>query len=94
MADFRLQIVTTERVVFDGIVTSIIAPGASGYLGVLANHAPLLTTLVPGTLTVRHGDQVTLYHITGGFLEVNQNVATLLADSLETLGLEEQRSVI
>lgn len=83
MADFRLQIVTTERVVYDDDVTSIIAPGGAGYLGVLANHAPLLTTLKDGTLTIRKGDRVSEHAVVGGFLEVNNNVATLLVDSAE-----------
>ncbi|KPL05529.1 hypothetical protein AMJ85_11720 [candidate division BRC1 bacterium SM23_51] len=83
MADYRLQIVTPERVVFDENVTSIIAPGEAGYLGVLARHAPLLTTLAEGKLTVRRGEQVSEYRVSRGFLEVYHNVATLLVDSIE-----------
>ncbi|MCX8035741.1 MAG: ATP synthase F1 subunit epsilon [Candidatus Sumerlaeia bacterium] len=85
MPDFRLQIVTAERMVFDEDVTSIIAPGTVGYLGVLAHHAPLLTTLEPGRLTVRRGDHVRQYRISAGFLEVRNNVATILCDSLESV---------
>jgi len=91
MADFRLQIVTTERVVYDDTVTSIVVPGGRGYLGVLAHHAPLLTTLGAGELTIRKGQQTQLYRISGGFLEVNRNVATLLADSLEPVVQEAAR---
>jgi len=85
MAEFRLQIVTQERVVFDGDVSSIVAPGAAGYLGVLAHHAPLLTTLREGVLTVRRGEREETYRVSGGFLEVRDNVATLLADSIESV---------
>jgi len=85
MAEFRLQVVTPERVVFDETVTSIIAPGALGYLGVLAHHAPLLTTLAKGKLTIRSGDQITEYDVSGGFLEVAHNVATLLPDSIQAI---------
>jgi F-type H+-transporting ATPase subunit epsilon len=85
MADFKLQIVTAERIVFDDSVTSIIAPGAVGYLGVLAHHAPLLTTLSPGTLTIRRGEKhISQHRLSGGFLEVRDNVATVLCDSFET----------
>ena len=84
MADFRLQIVTPERVVSDEEVTSIIAPGTAGYLGVLAHHAPLLTTLRAGTLTIRRGEKISEYRVEGGFLEVSENVATLLVDAFET----------
>ena len=71
MADFRLQVVTPERMILDEMVTSIIAPGAAGYLGVLAHHAPLLTTLGDGRLTVRRGEEINEYRVSGGFLEVN-----------------------
>jgi F-type H+-transporting ATPase subunit epsilon len=83
MADYRLQIVTPEKVAYDEQVTSIIAPGGAGYLGVLAHHAPLLTTLRQGRLTIRQGEKTTVYQIDGGFLEVRDNVATLLADSFQ-----------
>lgn len=92
MADYRLQIVTPERVVFDDEVTSIVAPGAAGYLGVLAHHAPLLTTLRPGTLTIRRGEDVNEYHVESGFLEVSENTATLLVDAFEDLAAEERAS--
>jgi len=83
MADFKLHIVTPTQVVYDDTVTSIIAPGALGYLGVLAHHAPLITTLGTGTLTVRRADESREYQIAGGFLEVSNNVATILCDSFE-----------
>jgi len=86
MADFKLQVVTPERIVLDEMVASIIAPGALGYLGVLAHHAPLLTTLSSGRLTVRRADEIREYRIAGGFLEVSNNVATVLCDSLEATG--------
>ena len=84
--EFQLQIYTQVRKVYEGRVTSIIVPAATGYLGVLANHAPLLATLGEGKLTVKHNDESEEhYHVTGGFLEVRDNVATLLVDRLEDL---------
>jgi F-type H+-transporting ATPase subunit epsilon len=80
--EFRLQVYTQERKVIDEPVTSIIAPGEDGYLGVLADHAPLITTLGDGTLTIRRGETEREFHVSGGFLEVVENVATVLADSL------------
>lgn len=88
MADFQLQIYTQARKVYDGRVNSLIVPAASGYLGVLANHAPLVALLGDGTLTLkRAGGEERQAHLTGGFLEVHNNVATLLVDALGT-GLE------
>ena len=81
--NFKLELYTQERQVFTGEVTAITLPGEDGYLGVLAHHAPLLTTLGSGTLRVRTGAQESDYQISGGFLEVHGNRATILADRLE-----------
>ena len=86
MADFQIEIYTQEKQVFTGAIDSLVAPGEEGYLGVLAHHAPLLTTLGAGDLTLRHRGQVTQYRVSGGFLEVHANHATILADSLEEAG--------
>lgn len=81
---FTLEILTPRRTVFTGPVTSLVAPGALGYLGVLAHHAPLITTLVPGKITFRDADGKTssLQSQKGGLLEVFHNQATLLADEV------------
>ncbi len=85
---FDLRLLTPERTVLEMRVISIIAPGSEGYLGILANHAPLITALVPGKLTIRESDArgagEILFAISGGFLEVSDNVATILADALES----------
>lgn len=81
---FRLTIHTPEATVFDEDVISVTAPGSEGYLGVLARHAPLITGLVPGQMTIRRSDgQLDNYAVSGGFLEVADNRATLLADACE-----------
>ncbi|HET9234454.1 MAG TPA: ATP synthase F1 subunit epsilon [Candidatus Eisenbacteria bacterium] len=81
---FRLTVLTGERAVLDGNVQSLIAPGSEGYLGVLRNHAPLVTGLMPGKLTVTDlSGKVDEYAISGGFLEVRRNVATVLTDAIE-----------
>lgn len=49
---FKLSIVTTDGPVFEDTVTSIIAPGGLGYLGLLTDHTPIMTTLTPGVLTI------------------------------------------
>ncbi len=82
---FSLEILTPERTLFSGEVTSLVAPGALGYLGVLASHAPLVTTLVPGNITCRTaGGGLQIFRSAGaGFLEVYQSRAVLLADKIE-----------
>jgi len=81
---FRLTVLTEEKAVLDETVVSMIAPGTEGYLGVLRNHAALVTGLAPGKLTVtRPSRDPEAYAVSGGFLEIRHNVATLLADALE-----------
>jgi len=83
-AEFHLSILTPERSVFDGSVEYVQVPGTEGYLGVLAHHAALVTGLADGTLTVRKsGGAVESWHVSGGFFEVSNNQATVLADSLD-----------
>ncbi len=87
MAEFTFRLVTPQRVVFEGPVVSIQAPGSEGYLGVLAHHAPLITMLKEGKLEMRDpSGHVTAWHVTGGFLEVSNNRASALADSADPIG--------
>ncbi|HEX9751573.1 MAG TPA: ATP synthase F1 subunit epsilon [candidate division Zixibacteria bacterium] len=91
MTEFQLSIVTPEKTIFDQNVVSLIVPAAEGYLGVMAHHAPLITTLQPGKITITlstraegHDSGVELLlAISGGFLEVADNRATILADTAE-----------
>jgi len=80
---FELSILTPERSVFEGAVEYVQVPGSQGYLGVLAHHAPLVTALAPGTLGVRlAGGREESWQVEGGFFEVSNNRATVLADSV------------
>lgn len=86
MADqFHLNIITPEKTVFDGQIESLVAPGELGYLGVLAHHAPIVTTLVPGKITfrTRPGKTTSLNSKGRGFLEVSKDNAILILDSTE-----------
>ena len=78
---FDIRVITPEEVFFEGRSRSLIAPGYEGYLGVLTNHAPLLTPLTEGILTIRleqGGDKQ--FKIGGGFLEVNKNHVLVLVE--------------
>jgi len=83
---FHITVLTPERCVFEGEAAHLLAPGSEGYLGVLAHHAPLLASLRDGELAVRTADGVEhRFRIPGGFLEVADNRATVLADACEAL---------
>jgi F-type H+-transporting ATPase subunit epsilon len=82
---FKLSVVTPEKTVLEMDVRSIVAPGSEGYLGVLSNHAPLITALMPGILSVVDAEgNESYYAVSGGFLEVSGNIATILADTIES----------
>lgn len=78
-----LEIVTAERVVYSEEVDVLVAPGVVGELGILPSHAPLLTIMQPGEIRVDKGEEQTYVAVSGGFLEVIGNKATILADTAE-----------
>ncbi len=83
MATLNLEIVTAERSVYSDDVDIVIAPGIAGQLGILPNHAALMTMLEPGEICVRKGTGETFIAISGGFLEVLDNKVVILADTAE-----------
>jgi F-type H+-transporting ATPase subunit epsilon len=76
----RCEIATQDRLLFEGQVDMVVAPGTEGEMGILPDHAPLLTTLGYGVLRVRQGGVEHAFTIAGGFMEVQPEVVTVLAD--------------
>ena len=80
MATFHFDLVSPEKLLFSGDVTQVDLPGTEGDMGVLAQHAPLVTSLRPGILVI-HGESGALrVVIDGGFAEVGPTGLTVLAD--------------
>jgi F-type H+-transporting ATPase subunit epsilon len=79
----QCDIVTQERIVFSGQVDSVNVPGSEGRMGILPNHSPLLTTLDFGEIVVRTAGIEEYFAIGGGFLEIQPDHVTVLADSAE-----------
>ena len=79
----RLEIVTAERILFEGEVDVVVVPGADGEIGVLPKHAALMTVLQPGELRYRTGDSEEQFVVTGGFVEVRGDRVSVLADAAE-----------
>ncbi len=93
MARLQLDIVTAEGRIFEGEVDSVTAPGAEGQLTVLPSHAPLITSLAAGELKTVDGGAESYLALLGGFLEVNNNRVTILANAAEAAGeIDEQRA--
>lgn len=84
MAKLRVEVVTGEReVLVEDDVDMVVAPGVEGQLGILPQHAALVTTLMPGELRIVKGGVEEDFAISGGFLQVGANVVTVLADTAE-----------
>jgi len=79
----RLDIVTAERLLYSEDVDMVIAPGIQGQLGILPHHAPLLTALTYGELRIKRGADEESFAIGGGFMEVQPDRVTVLADTAE-----------
>jgi F-type H+-transporting ATPase subunit epsilon len=81
VAGFPFELVSPTRLVFSGEVDQVDVPGGEGDFGVLAGHAPFVSTLRPGVLTIRKGGDATRYFVRGGFAEVNAKGLTVLAET-------------
>lgn len=81
----RCEIVSQDRMVFEGDADIIIAPGIEGEMGILPNHAPLLSNLKYGILRVRSQGREEAFTIAGGILEVTPHLVTVLADAAENV---------
>ena len=79
----HLDVVSAEESIFSGLAEIVAAPAAMGEVGIYPRHAPMITTIKPGALRVKVPDQVdeTLIFISGGILEVQPGIITVLADT-------------
>ncbi len=83
----HLDIVSAEAQIFSGLVEMISATGKMGELGILPGHTPLLTSLKPGLIrTVKQGGEEEIFYISGGILEVQPDIVTVLADTAARAG--------
>jgi len=89
MADkhITVEVVAPERIAFSNDVDFVVVPGIEGYMGILPQHAPIVSGLNIGVLKVIDAGKETKVAISGGFMEVNENKVVILADTAE-LGSE------
>lgn len=81
----RCEIVSQDRMVFEGDVDMVVLPGADGEMGILPHHAPLLTTLKYGFIKVREKSQEQVFAVAGGVAEIQPDIVTVLADAAENV---------
>jgi len=81
----RCEIVSQDKLVYQGDADIVVLPGADGEMGILPHHAPLLTTLKFGVITVRAQEQETYFTVAGGVAEIQPEIITVLADAAENV---------
>ena len=93
---FHLSVVTAERTIYEGHIEMLVATTPIGEIGILTNHHPLVTKIAPGGLKLTYPDKTEeILFASGGYLEVNNNKAIMLADTvtnIEDIQIEEARA--
>ncbi len=79
------EIVSQDRIVYQGDADMILLPGAAGEMGILPNHSPVLSTLQFGTIRVRTKGEEQYFTVAGGVVEVQPDQVTVLADAAENV---------
>ncbi len=92
---FQVDIVSAEQQIFSGAAERVIAPGEVGELGILPEHAPLLTRIKPGTVRIlQAGGEEEVIYVSGGMMEVQPDRVTVLADtSVRAHDLDEAKAM-
>jgi F-type H+-transporting ATPase subunit epsilon len=97
MADetLELDIVSPERLLVTEKVDQVNIPGTEGDMGILPNHAPIISTLRPGSISYEVGGKLTTLVVTGGFMEVADNRVIILAENAEFANeIDKERALV
>ena len=81
----RCEIVSQDRMVYQGDADIVVLPGTDGEMGILPHHAPLLTTLKYGYIKVRTKNEEQVFTVAGGVAEIQPTIVTVLADAAENV---------
>jgi F-type H+-transporting ATPase subunit epsilon len=84
MASLNVSVISPEKVLFEGQVESLVAPAFDGEVGILPNHAPMVTLLGKGVLRLGDGGRAGRFTIEGGFLQVADNHVRLVTERAST----------
>jgi len=87
------EIISQDRIVFQGDADMVVLPGADGVMGILPHHTPVLTSLKYGVIEVRLNNEQHFFAVAGGIAEVQPEQVTVLADAAENvLEIDQQRA--
>jgi F-type H+-transporting ATPase subunit epsilon len=90
----HVDIVSAEEEIYSGTAEMVVAPASGGEVGIYPRHAPMLTPLKPGEVIVRNGGEDKLFFVSGGVLEVQPHVVTVLSDTaIRAKDLDEARAL-
>lgn len=92
----HVDVVSAEESLFSGLATMVVIPGEMGELGIYPRHTPLMTRIKPGSVRIKRADQAQdeLIYVSGGMLEVQPGVVTILADTaIRGTDLDEARAL-
>jgi len=93
-ATMQVLVATVEREVYRGEAEFLVAPGAAGELGIMPKHSPLISSLAAGELRITNGDNVDEVFVSGGFMEVQPDMITILSDSAERASDIDEASAV
>ncbi len=79
----EVLVISPERTVFRGQAESLVAPAHDGEVGILPKHAPFMTLLGTGTLSIRAGGATRTFRVQGGFLQVVSNTVRIVAQHIQ-----------
>ncbi|WP_425956421.1 F0F1 ATP synthase subunit epsilon [Xylanimonas sp. McL0601] len=90
MAELSVDLVATDRKIWSGVARQVSAPSVDGQIGILSGHTPILAVLRPGTVRVTTDDGASFeVHVTGGFVSVDDNLVTVVADEITPISGSE-----
>ena len=94
MSTIKISIVSSSEEIYSGEATMVFATGSLGELGIAPGHTPLLTGLAPGPVRVQNGANEETFFCSGGFVEVQPNMVTILSDTAERAdSLDESEAI-
>lgn len=92
----HVDVVSAEELIFSGLAEMVVVPGQMGELGIYPRHAPLLTRIKPGSVRIKRPDidEADVIYVSGGMLEVQPNLVTILSDTaIRGKDLDEARAI-
>ena len=92
----HVDVVSAEEEIFSGVAEMVVVPGSEGELGIYPRHAPLLTRIKPGSVRIKRPDQdqEELIYVSGGMLEIQPNIVTILSDTaIRGADLDEEQAL-